>query len=143
MRAVESGDMKTAQRLVDQAAREAGFVVEGYHWSGADFNVFEGDEGFHFGTEQAATDLPKAKGYATSIAYAVEKDGAEFVVVPDNGPREGQDIGRFPTKAQAQAFANAQPKRIKPRRFFLKIDRPYRAEDQGTGLGWSNLIDRV
>lgn len=41
MAAVESGDMETAQRMVDEAARAAGYITEAYHGTVADFTVFD------------------------------------------------------------------------------------------------------
>lgn len=40
LRAVESGDMETAQRMVDEAAEEAGYKTIAYHGTNADFNQF-------------------------------------------------------------------------------------------------------
>ena len=38
--AVSRGDMKTAQKMVDQAAEDAGYTVRAYHGSGEKFNTF-------------------------------------------------------------------------------------------------------
>ncbi len=55
--AVNRGDMETAQRMVDEAAREAGYNYKGMHGTSADFNNFDysyiGDDnklglGFYF-----------------------------------------------------------------------------------------------
>lgn len=39
--AVERGDMETAQRMVDEAAKEAGYTVRGLHATNAEFTVFD------------------------------------------------------------------------------------------------------
>ena len=39
--AVDGGDMETAQRMVDEAARAAGYTIEAYHGTVADFTVFD------------------------------------------------------------------------------------------------------
>lgn len=39
--AVESGDMETAQKMVDEAARKAGYTVKAHHGTEADFTVFD------------------------------------------------------------------------------------------------------
>ena len=39
--AVESGDMETAQRMVDEAARKAGYTYRGYHGTAKEFTVFD------------------------------------------------------------------------------------------------------
>ncbi|MBO5969129.1 MAG: hypothetical protein J6S14_11610 [Clostridia bacterium] len=54
--AVESGDTETAQRMVDEAAAEAGYTIKAYHGTNAVFNVF--DPG-----------LLGAKNFAASSAY--------------------------------------------------------------------------
>lgn len=41
MSAVENGDMQTAQRLVDEAAKEAGYDYHLYHGTNADFTKFD------------------------------------------------------------------------------------------------------
>ena len=42
MAAVKRGDMETAQRMVDEAAKGAGYTKQGYHGSHADFTVVDG-----------------------------------------------------------------------------------------------------
>ncbi len=44
MDAVNNGDMETAQRLVDEAAKEAGYTVKGLHATNAEFTVFDIDK---------------------------------------------------------------------------------------------------
>ncbi len=39
--AVERGDMETAQRMVDEAAKAAGYTIKAYHGTENDFTVFE------------------------------------------------------------------------------------------------------
>lgn len=41
MKAVESGDMETAQRLVDEVAKKSGYTVKGVHATTAEFTVFD------------------------------------------------------------------------------------------------------
>jgi hypothetical protein len=41
MSAVERGDMATAQRMVDEAAKKAGYTVKAYHGTNVKFNEFE------------------------------------------------------------------------------------------------------
>ena len=59
MSAVESGDVAKQQAMVDEAAKDAGYTV-GPVWHHGGFNVEEdatpivGEEGMHFGTEDAA-----------------------------------------------------------------------------------------
>ena len=41
MLAVENGDMETTQRIVDEAAKSAGYDIKAYHGTGYDFTVFD------------------------------------------------------------------------------------------------------
>ena len=81
MNAVESGDMKSAQMMVDEAAKKAGYAVKGYHGTGADFNIFSEDKvggrnvwgkGFYFGT---------SKGIADDYASYRESKGGKYRIV--------------------------------------------------------------
>ena len=63
--AIESGDMDTAQAMVDKAARNAGYTVKGYHGTGEDFNIFSEEKvgkrnvwgrGFYFGSSKGIAD---------------------------------------------------------------------------------------
>lgn len=81
--AVERGDMETAQRMVDRAAKDAGYTVHGYHGTGQRFTVFDkkkinsvwgingGDLGFYFTPYKS-----DAEGYASYAA----KGGNGYVV---------------------------------------------------------------
>lgn len=40
LEAVQNGDMETAQKMVDEAAQDAGYTVKAYHGSGEKFNTF-------------------------------------------------------------------------------------------------------
>lgn len=63
--AVENGDMETAQKMVDKAAKEAGYSTRGYHGTGDNFNIFSEEKisgrnvwgkGFYFGTSKGIAD---------------------------------------------------------------------------------------
>jgi hypothetical protein len=43
MAAVERGDMEAAQRMVDEAARAAGYTIKGYHGTGRKFSEFSAE----------------------------------------------------------------------------------------------------
>ena len=81
LKAVESGDMETAQRMVDEAAKKAGYDVRAYHGTGADFNIFSEEnigkrnvwgKGFYFGT---------SKGIADDYASLRAKQGGKYRIV--------------------------------------------------------------
>ena len=80
-KAVASGDMVTAQRMVDEAAEKAGYTVDAYHGTGADFNIFSEEnissrnvwgKGFYFGT---------SKGIADDYASYRESKGGKYRIV--------------------------------------------------------------
>ena len=64
LKAVEDGDMETAQRMVDEAARKAGYTVKAYHGTDNEFTVFNKNKigsntggafygnGFYFSTSE-------------------------------------------------------------------------------------------
>ena len=79
--AVENGDMETAQRLVDEAAVNAGYTQKAYHGTGADFNIFSEEnigkrnvwgKGFYFGT---------SKGIADDYASLRASKGGKYRIV--------------------------------------------------------------
>lgn len=58
--AVNRGDMETAQRMVDEQARKAGYNLAVYHGTGEYFNVFNrGSEGIHLGNKEQASQVAK------------------------------------------------------------------------------------
>lgn len=73
MDAVKSGDMETAQRMVDEAAKAAGYNRRAFHGTVSQFWTFRrGNEGIHFGTlEQAQQTLEKDRGRHTYQSYPV------------------------------------------------------------------------
>lgn len=81
MDAVNDGDTETAQILVDEAAKKAGYSVKAYHGTGADFNIFSEEKiggrnvwgrGFYFGT---------SKGIADDYASLGVRKGGKYRIV--------------------------------------------------------------
>lgn len=68
-KAVDEGDMATAQHIVDEAAMEAGYTIKGFHGTDANFNEFKlGDIGYHIGTRAQANDRIKQAGLRSTQA---------------------------------------------------------------------------
>ena len=94
MAAVESGDMETAQRMVDEAAKKAGYTVKAYHGTKAQFNSFKhtkrgmqlgADLGFWFTTN---------KNVANRFSQTFSEEDAEaFVKWKDT--KENEFINRI------------------------------------------------
>ena len=72
--AVENGDMETAQRMVDEAAKKAGYAIDGYHGSHEKFTVF---------------DREKSSGL---FNFAENKQSAQRYAFGAGGNRRGMDI---------------------------------------------------
>ena len=71
MDAVENGDTKSAQKMVDKAAKAAGFTVKGYHGTTNNFNTFKsGDIGFHFGKNKSTARTRVGRGKNARIISA-------------------------------------------------------------------------
>lgn len=85
MDAVESGDMETAQRMVDEVAKEAGYTVKAYHGTKADFTEFSKEK---FGSNFGNWSLFGAGFYfAPTESYAkywggLSKESADVKVMP-------------------------------------------------------------
>lgn len=88
MKAVESGDMETAQKMVDEAAKAAGYTVEGYHGTTQRFYVFDinktsgnndlgkghyfttsEDEGKYYTSTENPDVITKIESFADDAAY--------------------------------------------------------------------------
>ena len=75
--AVNRGDMEAAQKMVDEAAKKAGYTIKAYHGSNADFTVFDkarvgkGNDqygaGFYFASNADVTELYGKKRYDTYL----------------------------------------------------------------------------
>lgn len=139
--AVEAGDMEIAQKMVDAAAKRAGYTVGPVYHATDDpnFTVFEGDV-IHFGTEQAGLDIMSKRG-GMDIDYDIERFSDGFWVYADRdytaqGIRHGDGMGPFKTENEAKAFVKTLPKEIKPYRVFLKIRNPKQDVDAGGAGSW-------
>lgn len=77
MDAVTRGDMETAQKMVDEAAKAAGYTIKAYHGTNADFTVFDKNRigkgvdqygaGFYFASNPDVTEGYGTKRYDTYL----------------------------------------------------------------------------
>ena len=75
--AVKSGDMDSAQRMVDEAAKKAGYTIKAYHGTNAEFTVFDKNRvgrgidqygaGFYFASNPDVTERYGSKKYNTYL----------------------------------------------------------------------------
>jgi hypothetical protein len=88
MAAVEAGDMETAQRMVDEAAKAAGYVTEAYHGSKEEFDEF-GEQntayGYFFAPDKRTAEYygPARRFYLKTADMADFTDPADFSKVAD------------------------------------------------------------
>lgn len=71
--AVERGDMETAQRMVDEAARAAGYTTKTYHGTPKQFNSFEAT-GAHTKAASASLAIWFSDSTKTARAYATPQE---------------------------------------------------------------------
>lgn len=112
MAAVERGDMETAQRMVDEAAKAAGYTVKAFHGSPARFTVFDKNRvgkgtdqfgaGFYFGTTD---EISKAYGGEQYEVYLDIKNPVKVYRTMDGGDLYDVDI----TATQAYRILKKHP----------------------------------
>lgn len=77
MAAVERGDMDTAQRMVDEAAKAAGYTRKLYHGTASKFNVF----GFGRTGIFTTNNFDMAKTYGDNVMTLYGKEGANVLTI--------------------------------------------------------------
>ena len=129
--AVKRGDMETAQKMVDEAARKAGYTVKAYHGSKENFTIFDYGkigsstgvgmlgEGFYFTDKKNV-----AKGYGSKLYTVYLKAQNPYMAVENDIYRlnsyrlqeQGYDSIRFsvPTGTVYSIFENTQIKSADP-----------------------------
>lgn len=93
MKAVEAGDMAKAQKMVDEAAKAAGYNIEGWHgkrgeWNFTVFNT-SSEAGVHFGTREQA-EMRGGKSNAKKFFLKLESTAR----VRDKGSFKRIPVGR-------------------------------------------------
>ena len=80
MSAVERGDTETAQRMVDEAAKNAGYTRKLYHGTASKFNVFGFGRTGIFTTDN----FDMAKTYGNNVMSLYGKEGAKVLHIDAN-----------------------------------------------------------
>jgi hypothetical protein len=107
LEAVARGDMATAQKMVDEAAKAAGFTTEGFHVTNADFNVFD------IGKSKSGR---SGKGFYFSQTIPQNARGSRVVRAFLKSPevsQEPQRIFRNSDKMTDREFVVRDPSQIK------------------------------
>ena len=73
--AVDRGDMQTAQRMVDEAAKAAGYTEEVFHGMGNRHNVYQSGHGQYGAGVYFTYDQPTARGYGKVVDHLFVKIG--------------------------------------------------------------------
>ena len=104
--AVRRGDMKTAQRLVDAAAKAAGYTIESFHGTNGDlFTVFDPEKG----GEKTAAESARLGIFSTDNAKVAQSYAENLGM----GGAMGLAFGSGPfAKARADALETPQGKRL-------------------------------
>ena len=109
LEAVNNGDMETAQRMVDEAAKDAGYTIKAYHGTTADFNTFDKNKigqgytlfasqgfGFYFTESEAVANNSYGKGQRVVGAYLKIKN--PFVFIDKNNQKANALLDEFGKK---------------------------------------------
>jgi BMFP domain-containing protein YqiC len=104
--AVRRGDMKTAQRMVDAAAKAAGYTIESFHGTNGDlFTVFDPEKG----GEKTAAESARLGIFSTDNAKVAQSYAENLGM----GGAMGLAFGSGPfAKARADALETPQGKRL-------------------------------
>ena len=123
LKAVKSGDIETAQRMVDDAAKKAGYTVRAYHGTSNEFNTFK----------------PRtAQGWGTGVYFASDRESAE-----EYGPRVVSAYLKI-ERPFSETFPNEDESRIEQTNAYKQAQQQYKnnprfvSEETGK-LDWIEL----
>lgn len=137
LKAVESGDMETAQRMVDEVARKSGYRIKGHHGTDVKFTVFNREktssandfgQGFYFSSSEFEAEQYQkddAFGDTYTKIYGIAEDKA-FDRIYDMG-EDASDDALF-TKIFNEEFDKELKRRMDEGAVisaYLKMDKPF------------------
>jgi hypothetical protein len=103
--AVEAGDMETAQRMVDEAAKKAGYNIEGYHNTNAEFDTFRPSTSGKLGEGIYWSRTPRAKFGERQIRAYIKSPNPMTV---ENAPEGAlKRVGRLVMSVEIGAARNS------------------------------------
>ena len=141
MAAVERGDMETAQRMVDEAAKAAGYTIKAYHGTPKKFNVFSKfrigsttdygwfGRGFYFTTEKEAAKVYAGYLRDSNVIEAYLKVHNPFVFTDYPG---GEDM------SPGEIMEAVMGKKYGSRGELTEEDKAQRSEDFSKWLAANN-----
>lgn len=98
MTAADWGDTETAQRMVDDAAKAAGYTLDVYHSTSAEFTEFKYefvDIGYHVGTEEQAINRYKDVHEPFKVLHLYANPGNILYVADDAGDWHGKNAAEM------------------------------------------------
>jgi len=130
LKAVESGDMETAQKMVDKAAKKAGYTIETFHGTTHGFNEFTQERANienHFGKGYYFTDSKR-----DAIANYTE-NGADLTNRIEKMAERIEGNEELPmeqARAKAEELLKGNKSEVIP--FYLKLENPLDITEDGT-----------
>ena len=126
MDAVNRGDTATAQRMVDEVAKEAGYTVKGNHGTLSYFTIFdrsfgnaEGDwgKGFYFTNNEEDSETNYASADGADLQVKIEKYAQQLGWTEEYGDLDYDEL----IEVARKELTKGEPRVIKA---YLKMDNP-------------------
>ena len=126
MDAVNRGDMETAQKMVDEVAKEAGYTIKGNHGTLSYFTIFdrsfgnpEGDwgKGFYFTNNQEDVETNYASADGADLQVKIEKYAQQLGWTEEYGDLDFDEL----IEVARKELTKGKPRVIKA---YLKMDNP-------------------
>lgn len=133
MAAVESGDMETAQRMVDQAAKAAGYTERLYHQTDAEFTVFEPR---HKGAGSRDNETPYGIFMKTSSANIGLKGNKQMELYA----KIQNPLVAYDRRSLRKMIESMSPEYRNLKEEIKNIDKEYGEKFENAKTGWTNYI---
>lgn len=133
MDAVERGDMETAQRMVDQAAKDAGYTERLYHQTDAEFTVFEPR---HKGAGSRDNETPYGIFMKTSSANIGLKGNKQMELYA----KIQNPLVAYDRRSLRKMIESMSPEYRNLKEEIKNIDKEYGEKFENAKTGWTNYI---
>lgn len=133
MDAVERGDMETAQRMVDQAAKAAGYTERLYHQTDAEFTVFEPR---HKGAGSRDNETPYGIFMKTSSANIGLKGNKQMELYA----KIQNPLVAYDRRSLRKMIESMSPEYRNLKEEIKNIDKEYGEKFENAKTGWTNYI---
>lgn len=133
MDAVERGDMETAQRMVDHAAKDAGYTEKLYHQTDAEFTVFEPR---HKGAGSRDNETPYGIFMKTSSANIGLKGNKQMELYA----KIQNPLVAYDRRSLRKMIESMSPEYRNLKEEIKNIDKEYGEKFENAKTGWTNYI---